>query len=66
MTKAPPPCPKCKSTATVPVAYGLPSPEAFRLAERREITLGGCIVGGDDPNWACNSCGHRFRVKERA
>jgi hypothetical protein len=35
----------------VPVAYGLPGPEAFERAERGEIILGGCCVHPFSAMW---------------
>ncbi len=55
-----PPCPKCGSERTVPILYGYPSHEAREAEERREVVLGGCVITGDDPEWACLACGHRW------
>ena len=56
----PPACPRCESDHVVPIAYGFPGREMFEEAERGDIELGGCCVTGDDPNWICRECGHRW------
>lgn len=47
-----PKCPVC-GWATMPIIYGLPTPE---LAARDDIILGGCVVQELDPNLACSKC----------
>lgn len=56
-----PACPRCGSRA-VPILRGYPSPEAFAMAERGEVVLGGCVVTADDPAFACTGfdCGLEF------
>jgi hypothetical protein len=36
--------------------YGYPSYEAGQAAERGEIVLGGCCIGGADPATYCTAC----------
>ena len=62
MPTATPPCPRCGSAETVPVAYGLPDEPLFEAAQRGEVAIGGCIVGrpGGDPDRACRACGHEW------
>ncbi len=55
-----PPCPKCGSRRTRPIVYGYPSWELFQAEERGEVTLGGCVITGDDPMWYCPDCDHRW------
>jgi len=59
--KKPPACPAC-GAAAVPIVYGLPGPDILHAAERGEVAIGGCVVGGPDgdPCWACPDCGHRW------
>ena len=52
-------CPACGGKL-LPILYGLPSGEGFQMAERGEVVLGGCIVGGDDPQFACAKCRERY------
>ena len=37
-------CPKC-GRKLARICYGLPSDETFEMAERKEIYLGGCLIG---------------------
>jgi hypothetical protein len=30
------------------------------------LELGGCLVGGSDPNWHCSACGHEWEESARA
>ena len=54
-------CPKCRrSELVVPIVYGYPMPETERAANRREVVLGGCMVGDLDPVFACRRCDIRF------
>jgi DNA-directed RNA polymerase subunit RPC12/RpoP len=57
-----PVCPKCGSTEVVRIVYGLPGPELLEEAKRGQIALGGCCVTGNDPQWHCHECGHRWRA----
>ena len=40
--------------------FGLPVQEAQDAAAAGELTLGGCLVGDDPPNWQCRQH-HRWR-----
>jgi len=55
----PPPCPRC-SSASIPIVYGLPGFEVFEAADRGEVRLGGCVVDGEEPRWACPVCEVEF------
>lgn len=47
-------CPYCgESDEVIPVFYGYPSDETFRMAERGEVYLGGCAIGGYNPRFYC-------------
>jgi len=51
-------CPNCDEGRALPVLMGLPGPEAWELAERGEVILGGCVLGPvhiDQP-MECDSC----------
>jgi hypothetical protein len=50
-------CPGCGRDDSVPLLWGLPDVETMRLAERGQVALGGCMVMGEDPAFACRSCG---------
>ena len=47
-----PPCPICGSPG-VRIAYGMPGPDMIDAAEEGRLVLGGCVVTGFDPEWAC-------------
>lgn len=50
-------CPNCRQPIErVPIVYGYPAWETGEAGRRGEIVLGGCVIGGDDPKWACPSC----------
>ncbi|WP_126147955.1 hypothetical protein [Synechococcus elongatus] len=58
-------CPVCKQRTGVNILYGMPTPEAFEMAERQEIALGGCCIGWEDTERQCLSCGHEWRIRRR-
>src|SRR4051795_7425872 len=49
-------CPGCGQENSVPLLYGLPGADAFRLAERGLVALGGCLMPGDVAAFVCRSC----------
>ena len=53
-------CPRCGRGDVVPIVMGLPSAELFELAERGLVELGDCMVGPEDPDCVCRSCGHEW------
>lgn len=53
-----PACPACGSADAVRIACGYPSHEMFEASERGEISLGGCIVGPESPDYECRGCGN--------
>lgn len=56
-----PPCRACGSERWLPILWGEPEPAAERMAQRREVVLGGCMVGAGDPDLECERCGRRVR-----
>ncbi len=52
-----PPCPRCGSTDSIRIAYGLPGLDMAEAEERGEIRLGGCLVGPESPDFECLGCG---------
>jgi hypothetical protein len=57
-----PTCPVCESSHIAKIEYGLPdfSEELERELDAKRVVLGGCVVTGDDPQWHCNECHHRW------
>ncbi len=55
-------CPACGSARIARILYGLPafSKNLQDALSKRTVTLGGCIVTGDDPEWECLGCGQRI------
>lgn len=49
-------CPKCGDPA-LPIIYGLPTPSAL---DDPEFYSGGCMVGPENPEWACRDCEIEF------
>ena len=49
-------CPECGQENSVPLIYGLPGFDAFRLAERGLVALGGCLMPGEEAAFSCRSC----------
>jgi hypothetical protein len=52
-----PPCPNCRATEAVRILYGYPSVDMWQAEERGEISLGGCLIGPESPDYECRSCG---------
>jgi hypothetical protein len=49
-------CPKCSSLKSIKILYGMPTHEAFLLAEEGKIKLGGCCITDSDPEYYCKDC----------
>jgi hypothetical protein len=60
MAKAIPKCPSCDTDNVVPIVYGYPDPETMESSERGELSLGGCCVTENDPEWHCKKCEHEW------
>ena len=61
-------CPGCGREDSVPLRWGLPAVEDFRLAERGLVALGGCLVPGEEPVLSCRSsarCGLSVVARKR-
>ncbi|PUE55707.1 hypothetical protein [Limnohabitans parvus] len=57
-------CPKCKSVATVEIAYGKPSHEMMEAHKYGLIHLAGCVIDDDGINRHCIACGCDFISNE--
>ena len=53
-------CKRCGSEKAVPIVRGLPDDELFQAAERGEVFLGGCHVGGEQARRHCLACEHEW------
>jgi rubrerythrin len=50
-------CPSCNELVRpVPIVYGMPTQETYEEAQAGKLSLGGCVLTGDDPEWACPRC----------
>ncbi|WP_197471883.1 MULTISPECIES: hypothetical protein [Methylomonas] len=47
------------------ILYGMPTEQAFEMAGRGEVVLGGCCVDLEGSERECTSCGHQWRIKRR-
>lgn len=52
-------CPQCKHAPVATILYGMPAydDELTQAMEEGRISLGGCLIGFDDPVWECTKCG---------
>lgn len=53
-------CPTCEKPNPLEIVYGLPSNEMQLAESEGTISLGGCVIQGDDPAYQCRDCGERF------
>jgi hypothetical protein len=53
-------CPICTKAKLVPIVYGLPGLELQRDSENGLVSLGGCVVTGNDPELECLGCEARL------
>ena len=59
-------CPKCSSKDIAKIVYGLVKIEGEleKELDQNKIILGGCCVSGNDPQFSCNNCNHRWGNSE--
>ena len=53
-------CPICQKAKLVPIVYGLPGTELLQDSENGLVSLGGCVVTGNDPELECLGCEAKF------
>lgn len=55
-------CPVCGSAAVARILYGLPQfdGELRYLVAEGTVSLGGCDICEDSPDWYCNHCGYEW------
>lgn len=60
-------CPYCGSEDIAKILYGMRvmTDELKRDLAQRKVVLGGDVLLGHDPAWACNNCGRRFGDREQ-
>ena len=49
-------CPRCGSLSVIKIIYGMPTHDAFLMAEEGKIKLGGCCITDLDPEYYCKDC----------
>ena len=60
-TWAPAPrCPQCRGRGA-PILYGMPTADLGELADLGVISIGGCVVAEDQPDFTCIACGATWR-----
>ena len=59
-------CPNCNKESIAEILWGYyEDTDALTEAlEKKEITLGGCLISDHDPKWECNVCYHRWGERE--
>jgi ribosomal protein L37AE/L43A len=60
-------CPSCGSPRVARILYGLTAfdKELEEALSQGTVTLGGCLVTGDDPEWECLQCGHTIHASPK-
>ncbi|MFC9896588.1 hypothetical protein ACFVMC_23120 [Nocardia sp. NPDC127579] len=58
-------CPRCGADG-VPIIYGFPSAAVMRKVEAGQARMGGCVITGSEPRWACPACDQRWRTGDQA
>jgi hypothetical protein len=55
-------CPRCGSGDLCAIIYGLldTTEKLKKAVADRKVTLGGCLVYDEAPQWVCNVCSHKF------
>ncbi|MEV0249081.1 hypothetical protein AB0H76_20935 [Nocardia sp. NPDC050712] len=54
-------CPRCGANG-VPIIYGFPSAAVMDKVEAGLAQMGGCVITGTEPRWACPACQNRWRT----
>jgi hypothetical protein len=54
-------CPECSSQEAVQIHYGYPTEDTLQKWFKKEVELGGCIVGGVMPNRKCMKCNFQWK-----
>jgi hypothetical protein len=55
-------CPECNANEGVIILYGYPTDETLKSWFKKEVELGGCIIGKEKPTHKCFKCGHQWKM----
>ena len=57
-------CTQCNGTSVAEIIYGLCeiTNELEQAINKKQIILGGCLIGNNDFKWECNNCGEKWGV----
>jgi Zn ribbon nucleic-acid-binding protein len=55
-------CPECNTNEGVNILYGYPTDETLQSWLKKEVELGGCIIGKENPTHKCFKCGHQWKM----
>lgn len=52
-------CPRCGSDSIAKIMYGMPvlTSKLDEALRKGTLSLGGCCVSDNSPQWECNECG---------
>mgnify|MGYP000882296529 CR=1 FL=1 len=55
-------CPQCGHGPLADIIYGFPiiDDDLIKRWNEGSIVIGGCVITGDEPRWACATCGQRI------
>ena len=57
-------CPACGRRKGALIAYGMPMPDDWPELEKKmaagAVVLGGCCITGEDPEYKCTACDHKW------
>lgn len=57
-------CPLCKTEDAVKILYGYPTDETLQSWFKKDVELGGCIVGEEKPNRKCMKCNYEWKAND--
>jgi len=59
-------CIQCNSTSVAEIIYGLCeiTNELEQAINKKQIILGGCLIGNNDPKWECTDCYCRWGIRD--
>ena len=59
-------CIQCNGTSVAEIIYGLCeiTNELEQAINKKQIILGGCLIGNNDPKWECTDCFNRWGARD--